>query len=104
MPVMNGYDATVKIRELEGDKLGIADYCHDRQQPEAEEEHCRDVGMSDFLRPPSASMASKVGSGPVAFKGRQSAADRYSLLRIWKAERPGAPAEKLLSTAVSAMM
>ena len=53
MPVMNGYDATVKIRELEGDKVGnLPIIAMTANNSEAEEEHCKDVGMSDFLSKP----------------------------------------------------
>ena len=53
MPVMNGYDATGKIRELEGDKVGnLPIIAMTANNSEAEEEHCRDVGMSDSFPSP----------------------------------------------------
>ena len=53
MPVMNGYDATGKIRDLEGDKAGtLPIIAMTANNSEAEEEHCKDVGMNDFLPKP----------------------------------------------------
>ena len=53
MPVMNGYDATTKIRELEGDKAGtLPIIAMTANNSKAEEEHCHDVGMNDFLPKP----------------------------------------------------
>ena len=53
MPVMNGYDATTKIRELEGDKAGtLPIIAMTANNSKAEEEHCKDVGMNDFLPKP----------------------------------------------------
>ncbi len=53
MPVMNGYDATEKIRDLEGDKAGtLPIIAMTANNSEAEEEHCKDVGMNDFLPKP----------------------------------------------------
>ena len=53
MPVMSGYDATDKIRELEGDKAGtLPIIAMTANNSKAEEEHCKDVGMNDFLPKP----------------------------------------------------
>jgi diguanylate cyclase (GGDEF)-like protein len=53
MPVMSGYDATAKIRELEGDKAGtLPIIAMTANNSKAEEEHCKDVGMNDFLPKP----------------------------------------------------
>ena len=53
MPVMNGYDATEKIRELEGDKAGtLPIIAMTANNSSAEEEYCKDVGMNDFLPKP----------------------------------------------------
>ena len=53
MPVMNGYDATEKIRDLEGDRAGsLPIIAMTANNSEAEEEHCKDVGMNDFLPKP----------------------------------------------------
>ena len=53
MPVMNGYDATGKIRDLEGDRAGtLPIIAMTANNSEAEEEHCKDVGMNDFLPKP----------------------------------------------------
>ena len=77
MPVMSGYDATEKIRELEGDKVGtLPIIAMTANNSEAEEEHCRDVGMSDFLSKPLSlnclsEKLDKWAGGPFE-RGRQS--------------------------------
>jgi diguanylate cyclase (GGDEF)-like protein len=81
MPVMNGYDATAKIRELEGDKAGtLPIIAMTANNSVAEEEHCMGVGMNDFLPKPLSlsSLSEKLNQWITgAFKqARQSAATK----------------------------
>ncbi len=53
MPVMNGYDATRKIREFEGENAGsLPIIAMTANNLETEEARCKDAGMSDFLPKP----------------------------------------------------
>lgn len=53
MPVMSGYDATKQVRVYEGDAAGsLPIVAMTANNSPAEADHCREVGMSDFLSKP----------------------------------------------------
>jgi len=53
MPVMSGYDATKQVRVYEGDAAGsLPIVAMTANNSAAEADHCREVGMNDFLPKP----------------------------------------------------